>query len=243
VAAYASALGIPARIFVPQDGSEPKKGLIRAFGAKLEEIPGAAHLKTEACHQAAKTTTYASHAWNPYFLLGQMTAGLEIWEQTRHNLPDAVITPLGHGALFLGIARGFQLLKKAGLVDRVPQMFGVQSEYIDPVVQGFESGAEVPPRVIESQRTIADGVMVDRPVRGKEVLRTIRETNGAALRVCDADIAQAQQALARRGLIVEPTSATTIAALPQVIEMIGEGKRIVCGLTGNGLKNISQGLP
>ena len=82
--------------------------------------------------------------------------------------------------------------------------------------------------------------MVDRPVRGKEVLRTIRESGGAALRVSDADIAQAQETLARRGFIVEPTSATTIAALPQVLERIGEGKRIVCGLTGNGLKNVGR---
>src|SRR5690606_31789560 len=113
IAAYASALGISARIFVPEDGSAAKKALIRAFGGTLEEIPGAQHLKTEACHQAAETSTYASHAWSPFFLLGQITAGFEIWEQSLPNWPDAIVVPVGHGALFLGIARGFALLKSA----------------------------------------------------------------------------------------------------------------------------------
>jgi threonine synthase len=240
IAAYASALGIPARIFVPASGSPAKKALIRAFGGTLEEIAGAQNLKTEACHKAAETTTYASHAWSPFFLLGQITAGFEIWEQTLPNFPDAIVVPVGHGALFLGIARGFQLLKQAKLINVVPRMIAVQSEKLDPIVQGYESQAEIPPRVIESERTIADGIMVDVPVRGKEVLQVIRATNGAAFRVSDAEIQQAQEALARRGLIAEPTSAATVAALPQLEAMFGANQRIVCCLTGNGLKNIGK---
>lgn len=212
IAAYASALGIRARIFVPASGAAAKKALIQAFGGTLEEIEGPQYAKTEACYAAAATTTYASHAWSPYFLLGQITAGFEIWEQTLPNRPDAIVVPVGHGALFLGIARGFQLLKQAKLVDKVPQMIAVQSETIDPVVQGYESGVAVPPRVVESSRTIADGIMVDRPVRGKEVLQTIRTTQGGAFRVTDEAIQQAQAALAKRGLLAEPTSAATVAA-------------------------------
>jgi threonine synthase len=240
VAAYASALGIQSRIFVPASGSAAKKALIEAFGGTLVEVEGAQYLKTEACHEAAKTTTYASHAWSPYFLLGQITAGFEIWEQTLPNWPDAIVVPVGHGTLFLGIARGFKLLKAAKMIDRLPRMFAVQSEKIDPVVQGYEQNLEIPPRVIESERTVADGIMVDQPIRGKELLATIRETEGAAFRVSDERITQAQQALARRGLIAEPTSAATVAALPQVMVHVGEDAKIVCCLTGNGLKHVGR---
>lgn len=240
VAAYASALGIQSRIFVPASGSPAKKALIEAFGGTLVEVGGPQHLKTEACHEAAKTTTYASHAWSPYFLLGQITAGFEIWEQTLPNWPDAIVVPVGHGALFLGIARGFKLLKAAKVIDRVPKMFAVQSEKVDPVVQGFEQDLEIPPRVIESERTVADGIIVDRPIRGKEVLATIRETEGAAFRVSDDSITQAQVALARRGLIAEPTSAATVAALSQVAAHVGDNAKVVCCLTGNGLKYVGR---
>lgn len=238
VAAYASALGIASRIFVPADGSEAKKKLIQAFGGTLEEIPGAQHNKTDACRAEADHTTYASHAYSPYFLLGQITAGFEIWEQTLPHFPDAIVTPVGHGALFLGIARGFKLLKEAGLVADVPKMIAVQSEHCDPVVQGYESGADSPPRVDESARTVADGIIVNQPVRGAEVLATIRETGGAAFRVSENEILQARAALAKRGIITEHTSAVTVAALPQIIPHVGKDTRIVCCLTGNGLKKI-----
>ena len=238
LAAYASALGIKSRIFVPADGAESKKALIQAFGGTLAEIPGVQHAKTEACHEAAKSTTYASHAWSPFFLLGQITAGFEIWEQMLPEFPDAIVTPVGHGALFLGIARAMQLLKNAGLIHQVPKMFAVQSEKIDPVVQGIESGADIPPRVDESGRTVADGIMVNQPVRGKEVLATIRNTGGAAIRVDEESILQARSALAKRGLIVEHTSAVTVAALPQIMAHLEADAKVVCCLTGNGLKKI-----
>lgn len=238
IAAFASAAGLKARIFVPADGSDAKKALIKAFGGTLEEIAGAQHNKTVACHEAAKTTTYASHAWSPYFLLGQITAGFEIWEQTLPHFPDAIITPIGHGALFLGITRGFKLLKEARLIDKMPKMFAIQSERIDPVVQGYERDMDIPPRIDESERTVADGIMVNQPVRGKEILTTIRDTGGAAFRVSDEAILQARAALAQRGLIAEPTSAVTVAALPQVMPHLEDNARVVCCLTGNGLKQI-----
>lgn len=238
LAAYASTLGIKSRIFVPKDGAEDKKALIQAFGGTLEEIAGVQHAKTEACHEAAKSTTYASHAWSPFFLLGQITAGFEIWEQMLPEFPDAIVTPVGHGALFLGIARGFQHLKEAKLIHQVPKMFAVQSEKIDPVVQGIESGVEIPPFVNESGRTVADGIMVNQPIRGKEVLATIRNTGGAAIRVDEESIFQARSALAKRGLIVEHTSAVTVAALPQIMAQLEPDTKVVCCLTGNGLKKI-----
>ncbi|MGJ3239571.1 MAG: threonine synthase [Anaerolineae bacterium] len=238
VAAYASALGIQSRIFVPANGAESKKALIQAFGGTLEEVAGAQHAKTDACHEAAQSTTYASHAWSPFFLLGQITAGFEIWEQTLPHFPDAIVTPVGHGALFLGIARGFRLLREAGLIHQMPKMFAVQSEMIDPVVQGYEQDADTPPRVDERGRTVADGIMVNQPVRGQEVLTTIRETGGGAVRVTEDAILQARQALAKRGLIVEHTSAVTVAGLPQIMTHLGTDARVVCCLTGNGLKQI-----
>lgn len=237
VAAYSSAMGIKARIYVPESGSPAKKGLIKAFGGTLMEIAGAQHAKTEAAMEAAKETPYASHAWSPYFVLGQMTVAFEVWEQTRGNLPDIVVTPLGHGGLFLGFARGFELLHEASLIDKLPKMVAVQSEHCDPIVQAWQQGLNVPPR-IQSSKTVADGIIVDVPVRGKEVLAQIRKTGGAAFNVTDEQVIDARDKLAKQGLIAEPTSATTIAALPQINRHFGDNQRILVALTGNGLKGV-----
>lgn len=243
VAAYSSALGIDAQIYVPETGSPSKKALIAAFGGELMEIPGPQHAKTEACQAAAAHTTYASHAWSPYFVLGQMTVAYEVWEQLGKKAPDAVVTPLGHGGLFLGFARGFRQLLEAGLIDKLPKLYAVQSEKCDPIVSGWESNVEIPPPV-QSEPTVADGIIVDVPVRGKEVLRAIRQSGGAAFRVTDDTIVAAQQKLAAKGFIVEPTSATTLAAMQQIRAHLSAGngsdKLIVASFTGNGLKNVGR---
>jgi len=235
VAAYSTASGIYARIFVPQTAAASKKALIARFGGELVEVPGPQHAKTEACVEAAKTTTYASHAWSPYFILGQTTVAWEVWEQMRWRVPDVILSPVGHGGLFLGFTRGFQALYEAGLIDRVPRMIAVQSAGCDPVVRAWETGAEVPPHVTPTP-TVADGIIVETPVRGKEVMRAIRESNGAAIRVENEAILDAQTRLAWHGLMVEPTSAAAAAALPEVRRLLGDEVEIVMPLTGNGLK-------
>lgn len=239
VAAYSSAAGLHARIYVPDTGSAAKQALIEAFGGALMRIPGPQHEKTLACQRAAETTPYASHAWSPYFVLGQMTAAWEIWEQMGGRAPDAIVTPVGHGGLFLGIARGFRALLEADLIEALPRMIAVQAAACDPIVRAVESDSATPADVSPGA-TIADGIIVEIPVRGREVLDVIRQTNGTALRVEDAAIQDAQARLARRGLIVEPTSATTIAARDALRAQLGADADVVIVFTGNGLKNVGR---
>lgn len=238
LAAYAGAGGIKARVFVPATGSESKKRLIQSFGAVLEEIPGSQHAKTEACIEAAKTTAYASHAWSPFFVAGQMTAAWEVWEQLGRRAPAAITTPVGHGGLFLGFARGFKALYDAGLVTHVPKMIAVQSAGCDPIVRAWENGDEQPV-VVSPTHTVADGIIVEHPVRGVEVLRTIREMGGTALRVDNEAITTARTNLSKRGFVAEPTSATPVAALSAIRAHIGDDGDIVIALTGSGLKNLA----
>lgn len=240
VAAFSSLAGIRSRIYVPASGSPAKKALIAAYGGELMEVEGDQHAKTLACMEAAKTTTYASHAWSPYFTLGQMTAAWEVWEQLGRRAPDAIATPVGHGSLFLGFWRGFNALHQVGLVDKVPQLFAVQSVGCEPIVQAWEQGLEQTP-IVPTSYTIADGIIVEFPVRGREVLTAIRESGGAALRVDNDAISAAQTKLWRKGFIVEPTSAVTAAALVAIRSRVdAENPTLVLALTGNGLKNVGR---
>ena len=238
VAAYASMFGIRSRIFVPAQGVSAKKALIRAFGGELVEVEGDQQAKTDACEIAAQTTPYASHAWSPYFIMGQTSAGYELWEQLGRRVPDAIIVPTGHGMLLLGIARAFRKLYDAKLIQDMPRMIAVQSEKSAPIVRGYELRSEAPP-VVESERTIADGIIVKYPIRGREVLTTLRQTGGIAVRVDEQQIADAQRACWQGGFMCEATSAVTIAALPQVrAHLNNPSALIVCALTGNALKTV-----
>lgn len=235
VAAFSSIAGIQSHIYVPVTAAASKKGLIQALGGDLIEVAGPQYAKTEACMKAAETITYASHAWSPYFLLGQMTVAWEVWEQMDGECPDVVICPVGHGGLFLGFYRGFQALKAAGLIERLPRLVAVQASACNPIVQAWERGAEQPVEV-QASATVADGIIVDHPTRGQEVLAAIRETGGTAISVEDDAIVAAQKALWSQALIAELTSAVTLAGL-QTLDL-GDQK-VVLALTGNGLKTLS----
>lgn len=237
LAAYAGASGIRARIFVPESAPAGKKRLI-ALNAELVEVDGPRSAPTAACHEAARASVYASHAWSPFFLAGQMTCAWEIWEQMGRRAPDAVLCPVGHGGLFLGLALGFERLREAGLIERLPRLYAVQSAACDPVVRAWEAGLDEPLPAPEGQ-TIADGIVVNQPVRGREILAAIRASGGLALRVDDESTRAAQALLLKHGLLAEPTSAVPVAALPTARAHAGLGATIVVPLTGSGLKTLA----
>ena len=236
LALYAGAAGIHARIFAPSSAPAGKKRLI-ALNAELVEVPGPRSASTEACYEAARQTAYASHAWSPFFVAGQMTAAWEVWEQLGRRAPDAIVCPVGHGGLFLGFARGFRALLDAGLIERMPAMIAVQSASCDPVVRAWQQGRDEPERAAQNA-TVADGIVVTLPTRGREMLAAIRATDGAALRVDDDAILRARDMLTKRGLLVEPTSAVPVAALEMLRAQIGDSVEIVVALTGSGLKSL-----
>ena len=234
LAAYAGAAGLSATVYVPAATAvASKKRLIRRFGGAIIE----SHDYLRDVYAAAETATYASHAWNPYFVLGQQTAAWETWEQLGRRAPAAVATPVGHGGLFLGFYRGFKALLQAGLIDRLPRMIAVQSAGVDPVVRGWEARYRHPSAVTLGS-SVADGILVDQPVRGEQILDAIYATDGFALRVDNEAILEAQRALHQAGHIIEATSATPAAALPQIRRRIGTAAELVIALTGSGLKDL-----
>ncbi len=235
IAAYASLAGIAARIYVPAATAvASKKRLIRQFGGTIVE----SQQPVADVYAAADSSTYASHAWSPWFALGQMTAAWETWEQLGRRAPAAIAAPIGHGGLFLGFYRGFRALLDAGLIGSMPRMIAVQSSGVDPIVQGWEQGLASPPAV-SAGPSVADGILVDAPVRGEQILAALYETDGFALRVDNKAIKTAQARLARKGLLVEMTSAVVAAALPQIRRRTATDAAVVLALTGNGLKDLA----
>ena len=90
LAAYAGVAGMAATVYVPAATAvESKKRLVQAFGGGIIE----SHDYLADVYAAAENTTYASHAWSPYFVLGQQTAAWETWEQLGRRAPDAVAAP------------------------------------------------------------------------------------------------------------------------------------------------------
>lgn len=235
VAAYASNIGMAASIYVPAQAPPNKISQIARYGAAVVKVSGPRAAATRACEEAARQNAYATHAWNPFYLAGQMTSAWEIWEQMGQRAPDAVVCPVGQGGLFLGLARGFQTLHEAGLIDRLPRLFAAQTSAYDPIVRAWEAGSDDPLEPTGGH-TLADGIKIAAPVRGREILAVIRGSEGGAFRVDEEAVKDTQSTLAGHGLYVEPTSAVPVAALHAVQARLEGHAEIVVPLTGSGLK-------
>jgi threonine synthase len=245
LAAYLARAGIDLEVFVPAGTSPGKLAQVRAYGARLREIPGGREMAGVSARRAAEDgdVYYASHQWSPFFTAGTRTAAFELAEQVIDGV-DAVMTPVGAGTLALGICEGFALLAEAGLVRRRPRVFGVQASAFAPLATAFELGlADLPERPLSvAGETMAEGIRVARPPRAGQILAALRATGGGLLAVPDDEIRAAWKDLGHLGLYVEPTAAVGLAGLRSLRRdgVLGEDERCVVVLTGSGLK--SEGI-
>lgn len=237
VAAYAARAGMRAEIFVPSYASPAKQAQIALYGAEVQPVPGPRqNAKLAALEAADRGVVLASHAYHPGFLLGQQSLAWELWEQLGRRVPDWYIVPVGQGVHLLGIWLGFRRLRAAGLVDRLPRLVAVQASLLAPLCRAFEAGLDHVPGIEPTIPSLAEGLAIAEPVRGRRLLQAIRETEGTCIAVDEEAIQAAQRRLAHHGFYVEPTSATVIAALPAVAARAKVGALIVVPLTGSGLK-------
>ncbi|MBN1754740.1 threonine synthase [bacterium] len=235
MAAYCAKAGIKCHIYVPESTSPAKLTQIAAYGAILHKIPGSREDTARAAHEAANSIYYASHIYSPYFLQGIKTISFEIVEQLSWRAPRAIILPVGNGSLLLGCYLGFRELQEAGIIDSIPRMFGVQALNCAPIFHAYKQGLQQPVR-IETKPTLAEGIAIKEPARGKQILQAIRDSHGEIRAVSETEITEAMLELARSGYYLEPSSAAPFAALPKLSGYFLKSEEVVAVITGHGLK-------
>jgi threonine synthase len=89
-------------------------------------------------------------------------------------------------------------------------------------------------------KTIAEGLMITKPLRAQQVFKALDETKGFAETVTDQEILEASRLLARtEGIFVEPSAAVSLAGIKKLRNagQFTSSDEIVCILTGSGLKS------
>jgi threonine synthase len=237
VAAYATAAGMTVKILVPASTQPAKIAQIRGYGAEVILVPGEREATEAAAIKMASDIFYASHNWHPFFLQGTKTIGYEIWEDLGFRVPDNIIIPASAGSNLLGCYIAFKELIASGEAGHMPRLFVSQAANCAPLHASFQADANdfVP---TDYQSTIAEGTAIKRPIRLKEMLHALRDTNGSTVAIEESEIINASLKLARQGLYVEPTSAHAAAAFTKlsVENQISENEETVVILTGTGLK-------
>jgi threonine synthase len=243
-ALYSHIADLACQVFLPRQANPAKAELSQKLGAKVTLVDGTiadAGRRAEAL--AKKEGSYnASTFVTPYRHDGKGTMALEICEQLDWRVPDYVVYPVGGGVGLVGMWKMFSILEKIGWVKNRPRFVAVQPAGCAPVVKAYNSKtADV--NEWKNPETIAFGLRIPKPLAGKWILRCLRESDGIALSVTDEEIRESMgQALKDEGLLLEPSSAATIAALPHLYgeKMLDRSAEVVLIATGSGLKTLEQ---
>ena len=234
IAAYAANANIACDIFVPLETSMAKLAQIRAYGANLILVDGDREATAAAALLAAQKSYYASHCYNSVFLHGTKTFAYEVCEQLGWKAPDVVVLPAGNGTLVLGCYIGFKHLFESNVIFKMPKIVAVQAKNCAPLYNAWIEGLNESVKVV-SGYTLAEGIAIADPIRGKEMISAVKNTQGIFVTVNDNEIIQALKLCNSKGYYIEPTSAATIAGLLKAQEIV-EGETWVTLFSGHGLK-------
>jgi threonine synthase len=229
IAAACARAGIALDLYVPAAAAAAKLAQAEAAGARVVRVDGPRQAAADAAREAAAAgAAYASHAWSPFFLAGTRGFAREL-EGQLGGPPDALVVPCGSGTLLLGAA-----LELAGAPTR---LYAVQSAACAPLAGAFAAGADGPVHV-EPQPSAAEGVLVARPPRGREILAAVRASGGAVIALGDEVLPAALAAAVRAGLFCEPSAALGLAGAAELAArgLLAPRERVVVALTGHGLK-------
>lgn len=230
-AAYGARAGLRCIVVIPE-GKIALGKLAQAvmYGAEVLEIKGNFDNALDIVRSISeKEPITLVNSVNPYRIEGQKTAAFEICDALG-QAPDVLSIPVGNAGNITAYWKGFKEYnerKQTGL----PEMRGFEAEGAAAIVRN---------EVIKEPETIATAIRIGNPASWDYAVAAANESNGKIDYVTDDEIVAAYQLLAsREGVFAEPASCASIAGLIKQLESgeIKKGAKIVCVLTGNGLKD------
>ena len=231
-AAYGAYCGLATIVLVPgRDVAFGKMAQAMAFGPRILVINGTFDQALEMVRDFTRRYPVTLvNSLNPHRLEGQKTAAFEIVDDLG-DAPDYLFIPVGNAGNITAYWRGFCEYNNIGMAAQRPRMMGFQAEGAAPIVLGTP---------IAEPRTVASAIQIGNPASWAEALKARDESNGAIDSVSDDEILAAYRLLAgKEGIFGEPASAASVAGLIKLSEagMALHNKRVVCVITGTGLKD------
>ncbi|HEX8976177.1 MAG TPA: threonine synthase [Solirubrobacteraceae bacterium] len=226
-AAYAARAGLRCAVIVPE-GKIATGKLAQALmhGARVIALRGNFDLALRLVRELTAVHPIALvNSINEFRIQGQKTSAFEIAEDLSGEL-DALCIPVGNAGNITAYWRGFSEL---GLR---PSMLGFQAAGAAPLVLGHP---------VEAPETVASAIRIGNPARWEEAMNAMTASGGTVRAVTDEQILSAYRLLASsEGIFCEPASAASVAGL--LVHGAGEARRVVCVLTGHGLKDPQTAL-
>jgi threonine synthase len=238
-AAYAARAGISCVVILPA-GKIATGKLLQAFayGARIVAIDGNFDDALRIVRELGEAGDFTMvNSINPDRIAGQKTAAFEVIDSLG-DAPDFHLLPVGNAGNITAYWAGYREYRTHEKSTKLPGMIGFQARGAAPIFYD---------RIIENPETIASAIRIGNPASWQQARAAIVESHGSIDVVSDKDILAAQNWLAQHeGIFVEPASAASIAGFFKLCESadaafsfheIREDSRIVCTVTGHGLKD------
>jgi len=227
-AAYAARAGLACVVLIP-DGYIALGKLAQALvhGAKVVQVRGNFDRALALVRELAeKEPVTVVNSINPYRIEGQKTGAFEVVD-ILGDAPDVHCMPVGNAGNIVAYWKGYREYQDAGRVRHLPRMFGFQAAGAAPIVLGHP---------VEKPETIATAIRIGNPASWYGATAAASESGGMIASVTDKEILEAYRFLAREeSVFCEPASAAAVAGLLKA--GVPAGSRVVCILTGHGLKD------
>lgn len=230
-AAYGAKAGMRTFVLIP-DGYIALGKLSQAmmYGAEVIAINGNFDEALEVVRAVSeKYPVTLVNSVNPYRIEGQKTGAFEICESI--GVPDYHFIPVGNAGNITAYWKGYTEYNALGKISKLPKMMGYEATGSAAIVRGK--------RILKPE-TIATAIRIGNPASWKQAEAARNESNGTIDCVTDEEIISAYKLIAsNEGILCEPASAASVAGLIKAAKsnMVETGSKIVCILTGNGLKD------
>jgi threonine synthase len=232
-AAYAAKCGMKCAVLIP-DGNIALGKLAQAMihNAKVIAIRG----NFDDALNLVKSITEKYpielvNSINPFRIEGQKTGAFEICDSFG-DAPEFHAIPVGNAGNITAYWKGYKEYKSAGKSKTLPKMLGFQAAGAAPIVLGH---------IVEKPETIATAIRIGNPASWQQALAARDESAGLIDAVTDEEILSAYKRLAATGVFAEPACAAPVAGILKLNKQgffnHAKGSRIVCTLTGHGLKD------
>ncbi len=225
-AAYCGRAGIKLAVVLPEGAiARGKLAQAQICGARVIAVQGSFDDALGLVRELVERRPVALlNSINPFRLEGQKTAAFEVLEQLG-GAPDWLALPVGNGGNITAYWKGF------GEMGAAPRMLAGQAAGAAPLI------TRAP---VADPTTIATAIRIGNPARLAQALAAVDESDGGIRAIDDDGILSAYRMLAQEeGVFCEPASAASVAALIEAVAdgLVAPGARVVCVLTGHGLKD------
>ena len=220
LALAASTNGINSFIVMPDNAPEVKKNAVTGYGASVIFCKPTLQSREESCKKIMeKEGATLIHPYDNFNVIcGQGTATQELLEEIKDL--DVIVAPIGGG----GLMSGTSIVAKA--INRSIQVIGAEPHNANDAWKSFRTGILTPS---VNPSTIADGLLTS---LSELTFTIIRQNVDDIFTVTEESIISSMQLIwERMKIIVEPSSATVLAA---VMENAGYFKGIKTGLIISG---------